>query len=289
MKILILGNGFIGKAIIQRLESEGHEILIYSRSVLQDIQSKQILGDIFDGETFRKSLSWGPQVIIQSAWITTHGRYMDDPLNSLYSQFTSNLAKQITNLGVEHLIVLGTCAEYGPQSHPSTAGFTKVNPATLYAKEKVAAFESLSESLLLSGARLSWARVFQPYGPGQDKKRLLPYLIDSLRKGEQIKLSHTSSILDWITTRDIASAVSWIINNDTPIEVDIGTTVGFTNVELLRHLEELLGDSSQWLQLVQDSPSFNAVTVVGKDSPLFRSGWLPRDSLEVGLKWVLEE
>ena len=288
MKILILGNGFIGKAIIQRLESEGHEILIYSRSLRQNIQSRQILGDIFDGESLRKSLSWGPQVILQTAWITTHGRYMNDPLNILYSQFTSNLAVQIINLGVEHLVILGTCAEYGSQSHASTAGITKVNPTTLYAKQKVAAFESLSESLRNSSVRLSWARIFQPYGLGQDKKRLLPYLIDSLRKGELIKLSDTSSILDWITTRDIASAVSWIINNDTPIEVDIGTTVGFTNVELLRHLEELLGVSSKWLQLVQNSPSTNAVTVVGKDSPLLRSGWRPSDSLQVGLKWMLE-
>jgi hypothetical protein len=30
------------------------------------------------------------------------------------------------------------------------------------------------------------------------------------------------------------------------------------------------------------------VFVVGKDSPILKSGWLPKDSLKSGLEWVLE-
>lgn len=287
MKILVIGNGFIATSIIQRLEAEGHELLIYSRSQKKDIKSEQIIGDIFQFENFVKTLSWRPQVIIHTAWITTHGFYASDPSNYKYEQFTSNLARHIAKTDVRHLIVLGTCAEYGPQSMASTAGITKLNPNNIYAQQKVVAFNSARNLLLKSDVRLSWARIFQPYGPNQDKNRLLPYLIDSLKKSEKIQLSDTASILDWITTRDIASAISWIIHNEVPTEIDLGSTVGFTNIELLRHLEKLLGFSNQWSRIDREISSSSRVSLVGKDSPLFKSGWLPNDNLNTGLEWVL--
>lgn len=287
MKILIIGNGFIGTPIIQKLESEGHELLIYSRTFKQGIESQQVIGDVLVFNDFVRALLWKPQVIIHTAWVTTHGIYTRDPSNYSYAQFTSELARYIVYTEVEHLIILGTCAEYGSQSMPSTAGITKLNPNNLYAEQKVVAFNSVKESLLGSNVRLSWARIFQPYGPNQDKKRLVPYLIDSLKGGDQIHLIDTSSILDWITTRDIASAISWIINNDTPIEVDIGTSFGFTNMELLKHLENLLGNTDQWTRLAPQTYIGYQVSLVGKDSPLFKSGWRPEDSLGSGLDWVL--
>jgi len=287
MKILIIGNGFIGTPIIQKLESERHELLIYSRTFKQGIESQQVIGDVLVFNDFVRALLWKPQVIIHTAWVTTHGIYTGDPSNYSYAQFTSELARYIVYTEVEHLIILGTCAEYGSQSMPSTAGITKLNPNNLYAEQKVVAFNSVKESLLGSNVRLSWARIFQPYGPNQDKKRLVPYLIDSLKGGDQIHLIDTSSILDWITTRDIASAISWIINNDTPIEVDVGTSLGFTNMELLKHLENLLGNNDQWTRLAPQTYIGYQVSLVGKDSPLFKSGWRPEDSLGSGLDWVL--
>jgi nucleoside-diphosphate-sugar epimerase len=185
------------------------------------------------------------------------------------------------------LIVLGTCAEYGPQSQPSSAGITKLNPTTFYAKQKVEALNSSKQILHESKVRLTWARIFQPYGQKQDPSRLLPYLIDSIEGGKQVALSDTSSLLDWITTRDIASAISWIINHDSPTEVDIGTGIGYTNVELLQHLESFLGNSKQWLRFAAQPYVGDEVTVVGKASPLFASGWLPEDDLDAGLNWVL--
>lgn len=287
MKILIIGNGFIGTSIIQKLESERHELLIYSRTFKQGIQSQQVVGDVLVFNDFVRALLWKPQVIIHTAWVTTHGLYTGDPANYKYAQFTSELARYIVYTEVEHLIILGTCAEYGSQSMASTAGITKLNPNNLYAEQKVVAFNSVKGSLLGSNVRLSWARIFQPYGPNQDKKRLVPYLIDSLKGGDQIHLIDTSSIFDWITTRDIASAISWIINNDTPIEVDIGTSLGFTSIELLKHLESLLGNSDQWTRLAPQVYTGYQVSLVGKDSPLFKSGWHPEDSLGLGLDWVL--
>ena len=287
MKILVIGNGFIATPILQRLESEGHELLIYSRTIRARIHSQQVIGDIFNFEDFLKTLSWKPQIIIHTAWITTPGIYRNDPSNHKYTQFTNDLAKYLVHTDVEHLIILGTCAEYGLQSEPSTAGVTKPSPSILYAQQKVVAFNAAKEFLEGSNVRMTWARIFYPYGPNQDQKRLIPYLIHSLKNGDQVLLADTSSIHDWITTRDIASAISWIIENEVPTEVDIGTTFGFTNVEILKHLEELLGNTTQWARFATKTSGVNEVSIVGKDSPLFKSGWLPSDNLSTGLEWVL--
>lgn len=288
MNILIIGNGFIAYEIIQRLEAEGHQLIIYSRRQRVDIQSTQIVGDIFDFEKFIGILSYKPQIIIHTAWITTHNLYSQDPSNDIYCQFTTDLADSLLDSGVKHLIVLGSCAEYGSQIVESTAGVTNLNPENFYAKQKVKAFTAVKETLSESDVRFTWARIFQPYGPGQDQKRLLPYLIDTLKSGNQVKLMNTSSILDWVTTRDIASAVSWIIKGDTPMEVDIGTTVGVSNIDLLRQLEALLGSTSQWKTLIQHESSAKEIAVVGKNTPLFAAGWTPSDTLKSGLEWVLD-
>lgn len=288
MKILVIGGGFIAGSIVQRLESEGHELRVYSRSMNTRIQCRQILGDIFNFEEFSKTLTWKPQIIIHTAWITTPGIYRDDRSNLKYADFTSKLARYIRNSDTEHLIILGTCAEYGHQSGPSTAGITSLSPKTLYAEQKVAAFNAVNAVLQESDTRLTWARVFYPYGPNQDQKRLIPKLIRILKNGEPIQLDDTSSIYDWITLRDISSAISWIIGNSVPTEIDVGTSFGYTNFELLIALEELLQTTNQVPTHHEHIIGLNEVFVAGKKSPLLVSGWLPKDSLISGLEWVLD-
>ena len=287
MKILVIGSGLIATSLVQRLESEGCELLVYSRNFNEKIKCRQVLGDIFDSNRFEGALKWRPQVIIHTAWITTPGIYGSDPLNFEYAQFTINLAKRVYQSDLEHLIVLGTCAEYGYQTEPSMAGVTKTSPMTLYAKQKVVAHNQVKLLLQESEVRLTWARIFHPYGPRQDQKRLIPMLANRLRNGEQVRLSDISSIYDWISTRDISSAISWIIHGQLPPEIDIGTSFGYTNLELLTILVELLNIRNRPPSPEVHDFGRQEMFVVNSESPLFRSGWAPGDSIHRGLEWVL--
>lgn len=287
MKILVIGNGFIGGPIIQRLESEGHELLVFSRTTNDKVNCKQILGDIFDFQEFVKTLDWKPQIIIHTAWVTMPGIYKHDLANIKYKEFTTALARSVLHSDVEHLIVLGTCAEYGIQNEPSIAGITKLAPDTLYAKQKVDAFNSASGIIQSSEIRFTWARVFNAYGLNQDQKRLIPKLIRSLKEGESVALDDITSIHDWISTRDIASAISWAIKNKLPSEIDIGTSFGFTNLEILLTLEEILQTNIKIPSWDMINLGKNEILVAGKSSPIFTSGWSPKDTLITGLEWVL--
>jgi nucleoside-diphosphate-sugar epimerase len=287
MKILVIGNGFLATSIIERLESEGHEILIFSRTQNSSIKSKQVLGNIFDYEEFLKVLEWKPQVVIHTAWITTPGIYRDALSNLQYAEFTTNLARSLYNSDVEHLIILGTCAEYGKQVGSSTAGVTALSPTTLYAEQKIVSFNSAKEILRDSHVRFTWARVFYPYGPNQDQRRLIPRLISSIKNGEPIVLADTSSVYDWITTRDVALAISWALAHDLPTEIDLGTSIGFTNLEILKALENLLRKKSLLPPETTHNFGLSEVFVASKSSPLFTSGWSPKDSISAGLEWAI--
>jgi nucleoside-diphosphate-sugar epimerase len=289
MKILVIGSGFVAVPIVKKLESEGHEVLVYSRTATKKLNCQQIEGDIFNFTDFVKVLSWEPNIVIHTAWITTPGIYKSDPSNFEYAKFTVNLANYIKYSEIEHLIILGTCAEYGQQTGPSTAGFTKTSPNIFYSEQKVAAFKAVEEVMQETAIRFTWARLFFPYGPNQHEKRLIPHLIDSLNHQASIRLADVSSVYDWITTRDIASAVSWVIQNKLPVEIDIGTSIGATNLELLTILEGLLQTKHKVSSSQGHEIGAGEFFVMGKDSPLLGSGWLPKDTLQSGLKWTLEE
>ena len=125
--------------------------------------------------------------------------------------------------------------------------------------------------------------IFFPY----DQPSFNPTIIQSLQNNEPIALADTSSIYDWISTRDIASAICWIIENEVPFEVDIGTSIGFTNLDLLRIIENLLQLKHRTPPHKTHKIGLSEVFVVGKNSPLHESGWLPEDTLHNGLEWVL--
>ena len=248
----------------------------------------KILDTSCNFEDFVKVLRWNPQVIVHTAWITTPGIYRNHPSNKDYADFTINLANYIRHSEIEHLIVLGTCAEYGRQIGPSTAGITELSPTNLYSEKKIAAFRSVEKILQNSTTRFTWARLFYPYGPYQHEKRLIPHLVQSLKTGNPIHLADISSIYDWITSRDVAGAILWIIEHKLPIEIDIGTSVGTTNLELLLSLEELLPGISHERVNRKHEIGISEVFVMGKSSPLYTSGWLPNDTLNSGLEWVLK-
>ena len=289
MRILVTGNGLLASSIVSQLTEQGHELMVFSRSARPSISCPQVQGDIFDFESFCSAMDkWDPQIVVSTAWITTPGIYRNDALNLKYSDFTKNLADYVKYTNVEHLILLGSCAEYGYQIIPSIAGVTKLAPQNLYAEQKVMAMKSARASLISTQVRLTWARVFYPYGPNQDQRRLIPHIVQNLTNQRPIFLDDITSVYDWISARDVASAISWVIEHELPFELDIGTSLGYTNLEILKMAEKLLGEKCAINSDDQHKIGLSEVLVAGKESPLFKSGWEPADSLATGLEWVMK-
>lgn len=291
MKVLVIGGtGFLGSEIATKFQADGKIVRSLNRSFSPALNIEQFIGDISQPDSYKKLITqWEPEVVIQSAWVTEQESYRDNPSNKLYAQNTLELAEHCFQADTKHFIALGSSAEYGFPKEPCNASSTRTNPQDIYGSYKLWASERLRELADEYSRKISWVRIFQPYGPNQDSTRLIPFAANKLAANETISINNPNTVLDWITSRDVANALAYTVDHDLPEIIDIGTSIGTPVIEMLRKVA-LLVDADP--SLILDNSSANTTPdpyelVVSKNSPLFESGWKPQDSLTTGLSWAL--
>ena len=293
MRVLVAGGGgFLGAEIITNLIESGFEVKSFGRNFSSAIYCEQIIADITNPDSYQKLLStWKPEVVIQAAWVTNQKTYRTSPLNSEYMDATRKFAEQSFLSNTEHFLALGSSAEYGLPAEPCNALTTSAVPVDIYGKDKLQTLVKLREVAEKFSSRLSWARIFQPYGPNQDSARLLPFARKELLAGDKVKVVHPNMILDWISSRDVASALAYAISSPIDQIFDVGTSRPISVIQALQTLATLLNVDSELLEIesTQNGVDEEFSMVVSRESPLFNAHWSPQDDLVSGLKWTLSK
>lgn len=293
MKVLVAGGGgFLGTEIVKCLIENGFEVKSLGRNLSSTIDCEQIIGDIMTLDSYINSLSsWKPEVVIQAAWVTSQKTYRTSSLNTAYKNATLSFAKQSYLSGTQHFLALGSSAEYGSPKEPCNSFTTVATPKDNYGKSKLETLEKLSKIAEEFSSKFSWARIFQPYGPNQDSTRLLPLATRELQAGNSFEVENPDVILDWITSRDVASALLYAIENPINQVFDVGTSEPMSLLKVLETLILLLDVNPELLK-VKNKPRDEVekyLLVVSKESPLFRAKWAPQDDLVSGLIWTLSQ
>lgn len=290
MRVLVVGgNGFIGGEVTRNLESAGLNVKVMSRNFSNSTNVEQFIGDLQYPESYLGMLrAWKPQVVVQSAWVTSLNDYRTSEENERFKSGTVLFAENCFRHNVEHFVGLGSCAEYGQTQINCVAGFTPTHPLDQYSRSKVTTSSDLVSLASKYSGNLTWARIFQPYGPRQDPNRLVPKAVAAMSSNQKIHLKYPNSILDWISTRDIASAINFCISTPTDEMVDIGTSVGTSVLELMYSLCQEMGVDENLVTFDSFSKKAGENTlVVGVNSPLLKMGWRPSDNLKSGLSWTI--
>ena len=250
MKVLVAGGGgFLGSEILRNLAESGFEVKSLGRNASSTIYCEQIIADIQIPDTYNNLLSaWKPEVVIQAAWVTNQRTYRMSPLNSEYMNATLKFAEQSYLSDTQHFLALGSSAEYGIPPEPCNATTTPAAPVDIYGTHKLQTLIKLQEMAEKFSSKLSWARIFQPYGPDQDSARLLPFARKELLAGNKVKVAQSNTILDWISSRDVASALTFAIRNPINQIFDVGTTTPISVIQALRTLATLLNVDSELLE-----------------------------------------
>jgi nucleoside-diphosphate-sugar epimerase len=220
-----------------------------------------------------------PDALIHAAWPVPPGSYLDSPENAAGLRWSE--AVWAASARVPRVVGLGSCLELGSTSR-IRAEYDVPEPDTAYAKAKDDAHRAGVAAL---GGRLTWARLFHVYGPGEGPGRLLRDALENFRQGREVHIRHGRDLRDWMYAADAADAVLTLVEQDVGGVVHVCGGALRTTGDHLRALARRAGA----MDLLRVDPELGPrPAVFGLGTVLQDLGWTPRFRHADGIAAVVE-
>lgn len=294
MRVLLTGaTGFLGSHVLARLRAADTPVAVLLRPGSDAWRVQELLpgvvqihGDLGNLRPIEdKVKEFAPTTIIHLAWHGVSNRLRNDP-----TQFDRNLpcvsalVQLARRVGCQTWIGLGSQAEYGPCDHPITED-TPTCPTSLYGTAKLCAGLIARDLCAQYGIRFVWLRLFSAYGPKDDPGWLIPSVILKLLRGECPPLTEGIQKWDYLHATDVAEAVYVAAARDIRVVFNLGSGQAVTVRSIAERIRDLI-DPSLPLGVGQVPYRADQVMHLQTDITRFQSatGWLPRVSLDDGLK-----
>jgi nucleoside-diphosphate-sugar epimerase len=214
-KVLLTGaTGFVGRKIYKNLLKQEIDIKIVVRrtSVYKIPDLDPATEILFTDDLFSETFEWWSlalnniDMVIHAAWYAEPGLYLESEKNNDCLIGTLVMAKAAVKARVKRFVGIGSCFEYD-LNYGILSTKTPLNPITLYARAKVAAFQVLSAYFLLHRISFAWCRLFYLFGEGEDPRRLVPYLHLQLSQGKIAELSAGDQIRDYLDVEEAGKMI----------------------------------------------------------------------------------
>ena len=228
-KILITGGtGFVGRQIVRSLSKKNVEITLVVRTgkenTVKNVPSvKKVITsqDIFlENKHWWSNACEGINTVIHAAWYVKPRKYLESEHNIECLIGSLELARGAASAKVARFIGIGTCLEY-EDSEIGVSIQTPLKPSNTYASTKASLFTACSTYFPARGVEFAWCRLFNLYGEGEDRRRLVPYVRGKILKGEVAELTSGKQIRDYM---DVSQA------GDKIAEIALGREVGPFNI-----------------------------------------------------------
>ena len=291
MKVLVTGAaGFIGLEVVRQLSIGGHEVVAIARRpeqlnriVARNVKISKVAMNLDDGDAVGALLrKTRPDAVIHLAWYANPCDYLTSHHNLASISMTTALIEATLAAGCRKLILVGSCAEYAPQKRPVIES-DPVDARTLYAACKHSAWHLARVLAGEADAELAWARIFHIHGPGENERRLIPWVAGQLGAGMPVSLTDGTQIRDHLHVSDVAAGLVAMLR---PGAAGIYNVCSGQPIKL-RSVLETIGDLVGRRNLLkfgalQHRPN-EAMYVAGNPGRLRTLGWTPRFDLRDGL------
>jgi nucleoside-diphosphate-sugar epimerase len=290
VKVLLTGAaGFVGSHVARELVHQHHEVhaIVRPQSNLWRVADIEPSLHILHGDLIDPTLVLQPSSFdccIHLAWYVEPGKYLHAPQNKDWVDASLRLARMLQQAGCRRFVGTGTCFEYAPADPPQRES-TPTLPSTPYVQSKL----ELLGALQSTGIELAWLRLFYQYGPGEDSRRLVPVVINSLLRNQEMKLVPGDRIRDYLHIEDVASAACAVADSRLTGAVNIGSGVPVTVREIALKIGEAL-DRVNLLKVGALPYAASEPMHLLADNTKLRegTGWKPRYPLDEGLRQTIE-
>jgi len=224
MKLLVTGaTGFVGANLVRALlDVGGSEIFISARKSsnfwrLDNIKEKLkiVYVDLADRDAVFEMINQIKPVIVYH--VATYGGFPGqvDKEQIIRSNLMATI--NLLDASIEHSVIqfinTGSSSEYGIKNEPMHEDDV-CEPINFYGVTKLAATNYCTMIGKTLNYRVCTLRLFSPYGQFEDKARLYPSIISTLKRGEKPKLSKSDSVRDFIPIAQVITAYLKIIEAD---------------------------------------------------------------------------
>ncbi len=135
----------------------------------------------------------------------------------------------------------------------------------------------------------AWGRLFWLYGPGEDARRLIPYVINSLLSGEEALCTEGTQMRDYMYVDDVGRAFADILKSNKEGAFNIGSGQAVKVGDLINHVGKLL-DRKELINLgARPTPPNEAPLVVADISRLYHElNFRSQYNLDTGIRETID-
>ena len=285
-KVLLTGaTGFIGSQVTAELLKRGYEVISVSDKtflpdkpnliqVKLDLLNKSAVDEFFENNKF--------DLMMHMAWYLGAKCHMHN-VNLEWLSVSLHLLKKFQETGGKTFLCNGTVSEYDFSYGYLSEDITPLENKSLHGQCKASLFKTARIFCRQNGISFKWPRIFNLYGPNEKPQRLMPSVINSCLKGEDVKVSDCLKFQDYLHVADTARGIVDIFESDIEGAVNVCSGQPVQLRTIVNKIAELTGFKGQILWGAIPA-AFGDDLVVGNNQKLKSIGWQPKYSLEEGLK-----
>lgn len=288
--ILLTGAaGFIGARVAHELLARGYRVHAVRFSAVMPEQPKLVQHrvDLMDSaavDAFLVRHRFGG--LLHLAWYTG-AKCHSTNVNIDWVIASLNLLRGFIKSGGTRFLGAGSVSEYDFRYGYLVEGQTPLASPSLYGQCKAALYNMAGVLCRQNNVDFKWARIFNLYGPGEKANRLMPSAINSMLKGEAVRVSDCRKIQDYLHVFDTARGIVDLYESAVQGAVNICSGVPVRLSSIIEKIAELTHSHSEILWGAIPA-NFDDPFVVGGNARLTSEvGWKPQISLEEGLDMTI--